>query len=187
VVDFRRPRSDDYYASLTPARDAFASVLRDYRHGTRPRLTATGHAHIDVAWLWPLAQTRRKAARTFATVLRLMEQYPEYHFTQSQPQLYQFVKEDEPALYEQIKTRVAEGRWELTGAMWLEPDTNVPNGESLARQIIYGQRFFEREFGRRTAVVWLPDVFGYSAALPQIMRAAGIERFMTSKISSSFR
>ncbi|HEU5330661.1 MAG TPA: alpha-mannosidase [Thermomicrobiales bacterium] len=183
LVDFRRPRSDDYYASLAPARAAFAAALKGYQHGTRPRLVATGHAHIDVAWLWPLAQTRRKAARTFATVLRLMEQYPEYHFTQSQPQLYQFIKEDEPALYAQIKARVAEGRWELTGAMWLEPDTNVPNGESLARQIMCGQRFYEREFGQRTSLVWLPDVFGYSAALPQIMRAAGIAHFMTSKIS----
>jgi alpha-mannosidase len=182
-VDFRRPRSDDFYASLPAARAAFAAALAGYRHGSRPRIVATGHAHIDVAWLWPLAQTRRKAARTFATALRLMEQYPEYRFTQSQPQLYQYVKEDEPALWEQIKARVAEGRWEPTGAMWLEADTNIPSGESLVRQFVYGQRFFEAEFGRRSTLLWLPDVFGYSWALPQIMRGAGIGHFMTSKLS----
>lgn len=185
LVDFRQPHSAAFYASLAPARAAFAAVLRDYRHGTRPRVVATGHAHIDVAWLWSLAQTRRKTARTFATALRLMEQYPEYHFTQSQPQLYQYIKEDEPALYAQIKARIAEGRWEPTGAMWLEADTNVPNGESLVRQCLYGMRFFEAEFGRRTTVLWLPDVFGYSWALPQILRGVGIRHFMTSKISWS--
>jgi alpha-mannosidase len=187
-VDFRGDaahRPDTFYASLERAREAFQQVLAGYRHGSRPRIVATGHAHIDVAWLWPLAQTRRKAARTFATVLRLMEQYPEYHFTQSQPQLYQYVKEDEPALYEQVKARIAEGRWEPTGAMWLEADTNITSGESLVRQIVYGQRFFEEEFGRRSDLLWLPDVFGYSWALPQILRAAGISRFMTSKISWS--
>ena len=182
-VDFRQPLSAAFYASLAPARAAFAGILDGYRHGGRPRVIATGHAHIDVAWLWPLAQTRRKAARTFATALRLMEQYPEYHFTASQPQLYQYVKEDEPALYAQIKARIAEGRWEPTGGMWLEPDTNVPRGESLVRQFVYGMRFFEQEFGRRTSLLWLPDVFGYSAALPQIMRGVGIRRFITSKLS----
>jgi alpha-mannosidase len=114
-----------------------------------------------------------------------MEQYPEYHFSQSQPQLYQYVKEDEPALYAQIKARIAEGRWEPTGAMWLEADTNITSGESLVRQIVYGQRFFEQEFGKRSDLLWLPDVFGYSWALPQILRSAGISRFMTSKISWS--
>ena len=183
LVDFRQPHSADYYASLAPAREIFAATLRDYRHGTRPRVVATGHAHIDVAWHWQIAQTRRKAARTFATVLRLMEQYPEYHFTASQPQLYQWIKEDEPALYAQIAARVAEGRWEPTGVMWLEPDTNVPNGESLVRQCIYGMRFFEEEYGQRTTVLWLPDVFGYSWALPQILRGVGVTKFMTSKIS----
>ncbi len=183
AIDFRQPLSEAFYTSLAPARAALAWVLAGYQHGGRPRVVATGHAHIDVAWLWPLAQTRRKAARTFATALRLMEQYPEYHFTVSQPQLYQYVKEDEPALYAQIKARIAEGRWEPTGGMWLEPDTNVPRGESLVRQFVYGMRFFEQEFGRRTDLLWLPDVFGYSAALPQIMRGVGIRHFMTSKIS----
>ncbi len=183
TVDFRQRGSDAFYASLAPARAAFKEALAGYRHGARPRIVMTGHAHIDVAWLWPLAQTRRKAARTFATVLRLMEEYPEYHFTQSQPQLYDYVKEDEPALYARIKARVAEGRWEPTGAMWVESDTNVPNGESLVRQLVYGMRAFEAEFGRRTSLLWLPDVFGYSWALPQILRGAGITHFMTSKMS----
>lgn len=183
AADLRRPGSDVFYASLGPARRAFAEALKGYVHGTRPTVVATGHAHIDVAWLWPLAQTRRKAARTFSTVLRLMEQYPEFHFTQSQPQLYQYIKEDEPALYEQIKRRVAEGRWEPTGGMWLEPDCNLPRGESLVRQLVYGQRFFEAEFGRRSDLLWLPDAFGYSWVLPQLLRGAGITRFLTSKIS----
>lgn len=185
LVDFRRPRSDAFYESLGPARLAFRHALAGYRHGSRPTVVATGHAHLDVAWLWPLSQTRRKAARTFSTVLRLMEQYPDFHFTQSQPQLYQYVKEDEPELYEQVKRRVAEGRWEPTGGMWLEPDCNLPRGESLVRQLVYGQRFFEEEFGRRSDLLWLPDAFGYSWALPQLLRGAGVGRFVTSKISWS--
>ena len=183
LIDLRRPDSDDFYTSLVPARAAFAEALAGYQHGSRARLIATGHAHIDLAWHWQTVQTRRKGARTFATVLRLMEEFPEYRFTQSQPQLYQWLKEDEPLLYEQIKARIAEGRWEPTGAMWVEADTNVPSGESLVRQLIYGMRFFEEEFGRRTSVLWLPDVFGYSWALPQLLRGVGIDSFMTSKIS----
>jgi len=183
LVDLRQPDSDAFYASLAPAQAAFTAALRGYRHGSRARVIATGHAHIDLAWHWQVAQTRRKGARTFATVLRLMEEFPDYHFTQSQPQLYQWLKEDEPALYTQIKARIAEGRWEPTGAMWVEADTNVPSGESLVRQLVYGMRFFEEEFGRRTSVLWLPDVFGYSWALPQLLRGVGIDTFMTSKIS----
>jgi len=182
-LDFAAPLSDAFYASCTPAREAFAAVLAGYVHGSRPQIVATGHAHIDTAWLWPVAQTRRKVARTWATALRLMEQYPEYHFTASQPQQYRYVKEDEPALYEQVKARIAEGRWEPTGAMWVEPDANVPRGESLVRQLVYGQRFFVEEFGRPASLVWLPDAFGYSWALPQLMRGAGVSHFLTSKIS----
>lgn len=183
LIDLRRPDSDAFYASLAPAQAAFTAALQGYRHGSRARVVATGHAHIDLAWHWQVAQTRRKGARTFATVLRLMEEFPDYHFTQSQPQLYQWLKEDEPALYAQIKARITEGRWEPTGAMWVEADTNVPSGESLVRQLVYGMRFFEEEFGRRTSVLWLPDVFGYSWALPQLLRGVGIDSFMTSKIS----
>ncbi len=142
-----------------------------------------GHTHIDVAWLWDLEQTRRKAVRSFSTVLSLMEEYPEYKFMSGQPQLYEFVKEDEPQLYEKIKERIAEGRWEADGAMWVEADCNLTSGESLIRQIIHGKRFFREEFGKESTVLWLPDVFGYSAALPQILLKCGIKRFVTSKIS----
>ena len=122
----------------------------------------------DRSWLWRLKHTREKAQRSFATVLRLMEEYPEYHFLQTQPQLYNFLKKDSPEIYEGIKQRVEEGRWEADGGMWLEADCNVTSGESLARQFLSGIRFIEEEFGKKCHFLWLPDVFGYSWALPQI-------------------
>ncbi len=149
----------------------------------RPVVHAMGHAHIDVAWLWPLRVTRGKAARTFATALALMEQFPAYTFTQSQPHLYKMVAEDDPALFGRIKARIAEGRWNATGGSWVEMDTNMPSGESLVRQFLHGMRYFQRELGVRPEVLWLPDVFGYSAALPQILRLAGIRYFFTAKLS----
>lgn len=144
---------------------------------------AIGHTHIDVSWLWRLKHTREKAQRSFSTVLRLMEEYPEYHFLQTQPQLYRFLKKDCPVVYEGIKQRVKEGRWEADGGMWLEADCNVTSGESLARQFLYGIRFIEKEFGEKCRFLWLPDVFGYSWALPQIMKLCGLTTFMTTKIS----
>lgn len=153
--------------------------------GGSPSLTisALGQAHIDLAWLWPRRETIRKGARTFSTVLALMERYPDYLFGASQPQLYQWMKEYYPALYEKIRARIAEGRWETQGAMWVEPDTNISGGEALVRQIIYGMHFFRTEFGTRPKMLWLPDVFGYTAALPQILKKAGIDYFLTIKIS----
>lgn len=146
-------------------------------------VSCIGHTHIDVAWLWPVRQTREKAQRSFATVLALMDRYPSYKFMSSQCYLYQAVKEEAPELYERIKQRVAEGRWDVEGAMWLEADCNLISGESLVRQILYGKRFMKREFGIDSKVLWLPDVFGYSAALPQILKQSGVETFVTSKIS----
>jgi alpha-mannosidase len=148
----------------------------------RPVVHAVGHAHIDVAWLWPIKVTRGKAARTFATALALMEQFPSYKFTQSQPHLYKMVSEDYPDLFERIKERIKAGQWDATGATWVEMDTNIPSGEALVRQFLYGMRYFQRELGVRPEVLWLPDVFGYSAALPQIMRLAGVRYFYTSKL-----
>lgn len=142
-----------------------------------------GHTHIDVAWLWRLKHTREKAARSFSTVLRYMDLYPEYTFLQTQPQLYKYMKEDYPEIYRQIKERIAEGRWEVDGAMWLEADCNIPSGESLTRQILYGANFVYREFGKKVNYLWLPDVFGYSWALPQILKQCDIRTFMTTKIS----
>ena len=147
--------------------------------------SAIGHTHIDVAWRWRLRQSRDKAGRSFATVINLMEEYPDYKFMSPQAQLYDFVKQDYPDLYEKIKQKVKEGRWEAEGSMWVESDTNVISGESLVRQFLVGKRFFKQEFGVDNKIMWLPDVFGYSAALPQIMKKAGIDYFMTTKISWS--
>lgn len=142
-----------------------------------------GHTHIDCAWQWTLQQTKEKAQRSFSTVLELMRRYPEYKFMSSQALLYKDVKEEAPEVFEEIKARIAEGRWECEGAMWVEPDCNLPSGESLVRQILYGKNFFKKEFGVDNRVLWLPDVFGYSAALPQILRKSGVDWFVTSKIS----
>ncbi len=142
-----------------------------------------GHAHIDLAWLWPARETRRKAGRTFSTALKLLKEYPEYKFGSSQPQMYAWVKEDYPELYKKIKKAAKEMRWELQGAMWVEPDMNITSGESLVRQCLYGKKFFRDEFGADVKNLWLPDVFGYSAALPQILKKSGVDVFMTQKIS----
>ncbi len=149
----------------------------------RPQITVSGHAHLDVGWMWPYWRTRQKIAHTVSNVLGLMERYPDYHYSQSQPQLLQWLKEDVPELYARVKQRVAEGRFEPVGAMWVETDCNLTSGESLIRQIMHGTRFLQQEFGVRPRHIWLPDVFGYSAALPQIMRGCNIPVFMTTKIS----
>lgn len=146
-------------------------------------IRCVGHTHIDVAWLWRLKHTREKCSRSFSTVLRLMEQYPEYIFLQTQPQLYEYMKEEFPEIYKKIKERVAQGRWEADGGMWVEADCNLTSGESLTRQILLGSKFIMDEFGKDVEYLWLPDVFGYSWALPQILKKAGINTFMTTKIS----
>ncbi|MCH2132888.1 MAG: glycosyl hydrolase-related protein [Phycisphaerales bacterium] len=146
---------------------------------------AVGHAHIDTAWLWPLAETRRKCLRTFSTMLRLMERYDDFRFLCSQPQQYAWIEEDSPELFEQITARVREGRWEAGGAMWIEPDCNVPSGESLVRQILHGTNWWQDRFGDAAPQrhLYLPDTFGFPASLPQIIRLAGLDTFITNKIS----
>ncbi|MBM6994682.1 alpha-mannosidase [Paenibacillus sp. DXFW5] len=141
-----------------------------------------GQSHIDIAWLWPVRETVRKTSRTFSTVDALMREYPEYRYTQSQPLLFAFLKENDPELYERVKARIKEGRWELVGGMWVEPDLNLPSGESLMRQMLYGQRFYQEEFGFTSEIEWLPDTFGYCASLPQILKHGGIRYFMTTKL-----
>lgn len=182
ALDLRDAYSEKFYSSIEKAeqilKEAFYSEEREC-----PTVSAIGHTHIDIAWLWTVEQTREKVLRSFSTVLRLMEQYPDYKFMSSQPILYQFVKEQEPEMYEKIKERIREGRWEVDGAMWLEADCNLAGGESLVRQIIKGHRFFLEEFGKESKSLWLPDVFGYSAALPQILKKSGIPYFMTTKIA----
>lgn len=142
-----------------------------------------GHSHIDVAWLWRLKHTKEKCLRSFSTVMRLMERFEDYRFVQSQPQLYKYVKENYPALYEEMRTRIQEGKFEPNGGMWIEADCNLISGESMVRQFLYGDKFFREEFGKRSNCLWLPDVFGYSWAMPQVLRQCGIDTFMTTKIS----
>ncbi len=185
IIDLRKPYSESYYKSI---RESIA-YLRDHFYerecgkvdeGT---VVCLGHTHIDVAWLWDLKQTREKAVRSFSTALSLMKEYPSYTFMASQPVLYKFVKEEAPEVYAEIKARVKEGRWETEGAMYLEADCNLTSGESLVRQLLHGKKFFRDEFGTESKILWLPDVFGYSAALPQILKGFGIDYFITSKIS----
>ncbi|HEV7757571.1 MAG TPA: alpha-mannosidase [Acidimicrobiales bacterium] len=179
----RRLDLDDVVGTAKAARAPLAEALAVRASSAAHRVTAVGHAHIDTAWLWPLRETRRKCARTFSTALQLMDEYPEYVFLASQPQQYAWMKETYPSLFERIRRRVAEGRWEAVGAMWVEADCNLPSGESLVRQLVHGKRFFRDELGVDSREVWLPDVFGYCAQLPQIMRGAGAERFLTQKLS----
>ncbi len=177
--------SQGHSTRVREARRMLAQVLG--KRGGDPwlRISAVGHSHIDLAWLWPIRETIRKGVRTFATVIELMQRDPDYVFGASQPQLYQWVKERDPLLYAKVKKRVAEGRFEPQGAMWVEADTNLTGGESLVRQILHGRQFFYQEFGIEVNNLWLPDVFGYSAALPQILVKSGIRYFMTQKLSWS--
>jgi len=147
------------------------------------QISSIGHAHLDLAWLWPIRETHRKSARTFANALRLMDQYEDFKFGASQPQLYQWIKEQHPKIYDQIKEKVKIGQWEVQGGMWVEADTNVSGEEALVRQMLYGVRFFKEEFDVRVKSLWLPDVFGYSGNMPQIIKKSGLDYFMTIKIS----
>lgn len=182
-IDLRDPRSEACRASVQAAQAYLDGVFYDgYCKESGVNAICIGHTHIDVAWLWTLAQTREKVLRSFSTVLTLMKKYPEYKFMSSQAQLYKFLKEESPELYAEVKEMVRAGRWEVEGAMWVEADCNLSSGESLVRQVLYGKRFFKDEFGVDCKVLWLPDVFGYSAALPQILKKSGVESFVTSKI-----
>ncbi len=184
LLDLRTPYSEAFYASLREASDYIDEALYSEMAGYSDVIaTCIGHTHIDVAWWWTVAQTREKVGRSFATVLKLMEEYPNYKFMSSQPQLYYFLKERYPELYAQVKERIREKRWEPEGGMWVEADCNLTSGESLVRQFIHGKRFFLEEFGLDNRVLWLPDVFGYSGALPQIMKKCGIDYFMTTKLA----
>lgn len=185
ILDLRKPYSETYYKSVNEAIAYLRDNFYDRECGKLNEgiVVCLGHTHIDVAWLWDLKQTREKAVRSFSTVLSLMKEYPDYTFMASQPVLYKFVKEEAPEVYAEIKERIKEGRWEAEGAMYLEADCNLTSGESLVRQLLHGKKFFRDEFGVESKILWLPDVFGYSAALPQILKGFGIDYFITSKIS----
>ncbi len=187
------PRRDRFQLVIAKALDRLPDVA-GMRSVLRPllqtraadsthRIVATGHAHIDTAWLWPIQETIRKCTRTFASAVRLMDEYPEYRFSCSQAQQYAWIEERQPELFEQISNKVRNGQWIPVGGMWVEADMNLPSGESLARQIVHGQRWFESRFGRRCTEVWIPDVFGYPAGMPQLYAAGGMQRFVTQKLS----
>ena len=185
LLETREPLGGEaFYSSVPIALGALRTGIAAAGSALDNEIIAAGHAHIDVAWLWTLAQTRRKAGRTFHTMLRQLEQYPEFHFTQSQPQLYEYIKCDYPELFAAIKARILEGRWEIIGGMWVEADCNISGGESLARQFLLGRTYFTKEFGAgvESPVLWLPDVFGYAWNLPQLIKLAGLEYFFTIKI-----
>jgi alpha-mannosidase len=146
-------------------------------------LAAIGHAHLDTAWLWPLAESRRKAVRSFSTQVRLMDEYPEYRFACSQAVHYRWIQERDPTLWARIREKAAAGQFVPVGGSWVEPDCNLPSGEALLRHFLHGQRFFERELGIRCREFWSPDAFGYCGQLPQILNHVGITRFLTQKLS----
>lgn len=185
MVDTRQVYSGAYFASVDAARafleQEFYSKLCTPEG--KPVVHCIGHTHIDMEWLWDRKQTREKIQRSFATANHLMQRYPEYLFTLTQPEIYQYLKEEAPEMYGELKSWVTQGRWEPEGSMWVECDCNLVSGESFVRQLLLGKQFFREEFGVETRTLFLPDVFGYSAALPQILKKSGIDYFVTSKIS----
>ncbi|KJC52846.1 hypothetical protein UP09_00325 [Bradyrhizobium sp. LTSP885] len=167
-----------------PAARTILDGLLAARNGTvAHEMSAIGHAHLDTAWLWPLDETRRKAQRSFSTAVALMDRYPDFKFACSQAYQYAIIEQHDPDLFARIRAKVATGQWIPVGGSWIEPDCNLPWGESICRQFLYGQRYFERTFGKRSTVFWNPDVFGYDGQLPQLMRSAGMPRFLTQKLS----
>lgn len=181
IVDFEVPH-DEMLATFRTAREHLRPLLNCVNGSTAPTMFAIGHAHLDVAWLWPLAETERKMARTVSNQLALMAEYPDFKFIQSQPHLFRMLENRYPELYQRFKAAVKEGQIVPEGGMWVEADTNLSGGEALIRQFIHGKRFFKDEFGVESQMLWLPDVFGYSGALPQIMCGCGIRYFATAKI-----
>ena len=185
AVDFEQPL-DNRIADYKKAREILRPAMQARNGSTAPVFYAVGNAHLDLAWLWPMAETHRKTARTFGAQLRHLEEYPDYKFLQSQPAAYVMCRDHYPELYERIKAASKEGRWIAEGAMWVEPDTNMTSGESLVRQLVHGKRFFKEELGIDSIILWLPDTFGYSAALPQILKGCGVKYLVTQKIFWSY-
>ena len=183
VLDRREGQSDALILSLPEAEKIAAEIHALATEELQPVISAFGHTHLDVAWLWRIKHVREKTARSFATALNLMEEFPEFVFMYNQPILFNFLKQDYPGLWARVKDKVQSGQFEVDGAMWVEPDVNISSGEALVRQIMHGQQFHMDEFGITPKCVWLPDTFGYSAALPQILEKSGIEFFVTSKLS----
>lgn len=185
IVDFeqdKEARNRTYKEALAMLRP----VMEAENGSTMPTFYAVGHAHLDLAWLWPFAETERKTARTFAAQLRLIDEYPDYKFIQSQPAGYEMCRKHYPELFERIKEAVKKGQWIADGGMWVEPDTNLAGGEALIRQILYGKKYYKEVFDVDSQVLWLPDTFGYTAALPQILNGCGMKYLVTQKIFWSY-
>lgn len=185
TVDFEQPL-EGRIASYKKGREVLKEALSCVNGSTAPTFYGIGNAHLDVAWLWPLEETQRKVSRTFAAQLRLIEKYPGYKFLQSQPQTYAYCQQYYPELFERIKAAIQQGGWIAEGGMWVEPDTNMTSGESLVRQLVHGMRYFREELGVNCEILWLPDTFGYTAALPQILKNCGIKYLVTQKIFWSY-
>ncbi|GMQ93405.1 MAG: glycoside hydrolase family 38 C-terminal domain-containing protein [Acidimicrobiia bacterium] len=176
-------RSLNVMPDVESARRVLRSALEMSARSSAHRIIATGHAHIDTAWLWPMSETVRKCTRTFASAVGLMDEYPEFRFACSQAQQYAWIEERHPELFERMRAKIRAGQWLPVGGMWVEADMNMPSGESIVRQIVFGQRYFESRFGQRCREVWIPDVFGYPAGMPQVFAAGGMDRFVTQKLS----
>ncbi|MCC6145380.1 MAG: alpha-mannosidase [Candidatus Hydrogenedentes bacterium] len=183
LVPLEWEKEEDLESASKAARRELAPLLKLKNSSTTPYMGTVGHAHIDIAWLWPMKETIRKGARTFARVLELMDDYPDYRFQQSQPVLIDMIEKHYPELLPRIRKRVKEGRWEPNGGMWVEADCNLSGGEALVRQFLEGRKKTQEIFGYSGDTLWLPDVFGYAAALPQILKGCGIDNFVTSKIN----
>lgn len=177
--DFGKER---FYDSIPEAKKCLWDELAKINYATPGDVMICGHSHLDVAWLWTVKEIHRKCARTFSNNVSLMKAYPDFKFTQSQAAVYSFVKDHYPEVYEDVKKFVKNGQWEITGNTWVEADTNIASGESLIRQLLYGREFFMKEFGISSDIYWLPDCFGFTAALPQVIKKSGMKYFLTSKL-----
>ncbi|HBF31235.1 glycoside hydrolase family 38 C-terminal domain-containing protein [Rhizobium sp.] len=183
VLDLRPGDDARFRASVAAARKVAAEIYEARDFEEKPVIVATGHTHIDVAWLWRVRETRQKMARSMATALSLMQDFPDYQFMYNQCVLLDYLREDYPELFRRIEAEVKTGRFEIEGALWLEPDVNITGGEALVRHILYGVRYHQETFDVRPRMIWLPDTFGYSAALPQLMAKSGLDSFVTHKLS----
>ncbi len=183
ALDRRGHHTEAFVDSLAEAEAIAGEIYALADTEVQPQVTAVGSTHLDVGWLWRVIHTRDKTARSFATVLGLMAEYPQFIFMYNQSVLFDFLKRDYPEIWDGLIQRVKSGQFEIEGAMWVEPDVNIVSGESLVRQIMRGRRFHQEHFGVTPKTVWLPDTFGYSANLPQIMDKSGLDYFVTSKLS----
>jgi alpha-mannosidase len=183
VLDLRDGNPQRFKDSVKAAFEAAAPIYAMHDFESKPTVVATGHTHIDVAWLWRVRETRQKMARSMATALSLMQDFPDYQFMYNQCVLLDYLNQDYPELFDRISKHVTTGRFEIEGALWLEPDVNIAGGEALVRHILYGVHYHQKTFGIRPKMIWLPDTFGYSASLPQLMAKSGLDSFVTHKLS----